>query len=182
MYYMNYKILFLSICLGIGFECSAQSTIKANDPHIRYSGRIAMTDSTAELSWSASSVKLNFNGTGISATMADERSDNNYNVIIDDKVVSVLHPLQAKKEYLLAQGLRPGKHTLELFKRTEWAMGKTWFYQFEFPKGTKVLPAPPAQKRKIEFFGNSITCGYADIDTTGKDRGTSPYEDGYISY
>jgi len=179
---MNYKILFLSICLGIGFECSAQSTIKANDPHIRYSGRIAMTDSTTELSWSASSVKLNFNGTGISATMADERSDNNYNVIIDDKVVSVLHPLQAKKEYLLAQGLRPGKHTLELFKRTEWAMGKTWFYQFELPKGTKVLQRPPAQKRKIEFFGNSITCGYADIDTTGKDRGTSPYEDGYISY
>jgi lysophospholipase L1-like esterase len=34
----------------------------------------------------------------------------------------------------------------------------------------------------MEYFGDSITCGYADEDTEGKDRGTSPYENGYISY
>ena len=45
-----------------------------------------------------------------------------------------------------------------------------------------MLPPPPPKKRKMEFFGNSITCGYADEDTTGKDRGTAPYENGYISY
>ena len=145
-------------------------------------GRIAMTDSTAELSWPASSIKINFSGTGIRATLKDERSDNNYNVIVDNKVVSVLHPLQIKKEYVLAEGLPPGKHTLELFKRTESNMGKTWFYQFGLGKGEKILPLPPTNKHKIEFFGNSISCGYADEDTTGKDRGTSPYENGYISY
>ena len=141
-----------------------------------------MTDSTAELSWPASAIKINFNGTRIRAVLADERSDNNYNVIVDGKVVSVLHPLQQKKEYMLAEGLKPGKHTLELFKRTESNMGKTWFYRFGFGKSGKILPAPAAPKRKIEFFGNSISCGYADEDTTGKDRGTSPYENGYLSY
>jgi len=179
---MHYKHLFFIICLAFSLECSAQSFIKANDPHIRYSGRIAMTDSTAELSWSATSVKINFSGTAVKAMLADERSDNNYNVILDNKVISVLHPLKAKKEYVLAEGLPLGKHTLELFKRTEWAMGKTWLYGFELEKGTKILAPPAAPKRKIEFFGNSITCGYADLDTTGQDRGTSPYEDGYISY
>jgi len=44
------------------------------------------------------------------------------------------------------------------------------------------LPPPAVKKRKIEFFGNSITCGYADEDTTGRDRGTGPYENAYISY
>jgi hypothetical protein len=179
---MYCKHLFIYLFLAISFECSAQTVIKANDPHIRYEGRIAMTDSTAELSWPGSSIEVNFTGTRIRAVLMDERSDNNYNVIIDNKVVSVLHPLQMKKEYVLAEGLRPGKHTLELFKRTESNMGKTWFYQFGLKEGAKILPPPPLPKRKIEFFGNSISCGYADEDTTGKDRGTSPYENGYLSY
>ncbi|MDB4904855.1 MAG: celE 1 [Mucilaginibacter sp.] len=179
---MNYKHLIFSLLIAVSFNCAAQTIIKANDTHIHYMGRIAMTDSTAELSWPASSIKVNFIGTEIRAILKDERSDNNYNVIVDNKVVSVLHPLQIKKEYVLAVGLSAGKHTLELFKRTESNMGKTWFYQFGLGKGEKILPPPPTNKRKMEFFGNSISCGYADEDTTGKDRGTSPYENGYISY
>jgi lysophospholipase L1-like esterase len=179
---MNYKNLITSLFIAISFQCSAQTVVKADDPHIQYTGRIAMTDSSAELSWTANSIKINFSGTAVSAILKDERSDNNYDVIIDGKVANIIHPEVTKKSYILTSGLPKGKHSLELFKRTEWAMGKTWFYQFEFAKGDKVLPPPPAKKRKIEFFGNSITCGYADIDTTGRDRGTSPYEDGYISY
>ncbi|BAU54507.1 SGNH/GDSL hydrolase family protein [Mucilaginibacter gotjawali] len=179
---MNLKISFFVIAIAAGLQCGAQTIVKCTNSHIRYSGRIAMTDSTAELSWSASSITVNFSGTGISAVLKDERSDNNYNVIVDGRVTSIIHPELTKKTYQLATGLPAGKHTLELFKRTEWAMGKTWFYQFELNKGDKILSPPTAQKRKIEFFGNSITCGYADEDTTGKDRGTSPYENGYLSY
>ena len=179
---MKYKYFLCCICIIISINCLAQTTIKSNDSHIRYSGRIAFTDSTAELSWSATEVMINFNGTGVSAILKDERSDNNYNVIVDGKVLSVLHPEMARKTYVLASGLPAGKHTLQLFKRTEWAMGKTWFYGFSLDNGAKILSPPTAKKRKIEFFGNSISCGYADIDTTGKDRGTSPYEDGYLSY
>jgi hypothetical protein len=179
---MNCRIFFCGFCVVISFSCTAQTLIKSNDPHIRYSGRIAMTDSTAELSWPASSITVNFTGTEISGVLKDERSDNNYNVLVDGKVFSILHPEIYKKNYKLAYGLKPGNHTLELFKRTEWGMGKTWFYKFELYGKEKVLPPPPLKKRKIEFFGNSISCGYADEDTTGKDRGTSPYENGYLSY
>jgi hypothetical protein len=143
---------------------------------------MAMTDSTAELSWPASSITVNFSGTEISAVLKDERSDNNYNVIVDGKVISVLHPEMPKKTYLLASNLSPGDHTLQLFKRTESSMGKTWFYDFELNNNGSVLAPPPVKKRKMEFFGNSISCGYADEDSSGHDRGTSPYEDGYLSY
>jgi len=178
------KIRFLIFqALLAGFlPCAAQTRVGVADPHIRFSGRIAMTDSTAELAWSATSIVINFNGERIDAVLKDERSDNNYNVIVDGKVLNILHPQAAKKTYRLADNLKPGKHTLELFKRTEWAMGKTWFYGFELGDDEKLLPPPPGKKRKIEFFGNSITCGYADEDTTGKDRGTSPYENSYLSY
>jgi Carbohydrate esterase 2 N-terminal/GDSL-like Lipase/Acylhydrolase family len=180
---MRYSLLFLCGFLASKGLCLAQIIVKYRDPHVQYSGRIAMrNDSSAELSWPASCIKINFIGTRIDAILRDEKSDNNYNVIIDGTVASVLHPLQEKKEYVLASNLAPGNHTLELFKRTESSMGKTWFYEFKFPKGSEVLSPPPLPKRKIEFFGNSISCGYADIDTEGKDRGTSPYENGYISY
>lgn len=179
---MNNRFLISFSATLISLSCVAQTTIKFNDPHIHYMGRVAMRDSAAELSWSANSIKINFSGTGVSATLRDERSDNNYNVIIDGKVISKLHPEKDKKEYVLAPGLPAGKHTLELFKRTEWAMGKTWFYGLRLDKGSKILAAPAAKKHKIEYFGDSITCGYADEDTTGQDRGSSPYENGYISY
>ncbi len=179
---MNYKNIIAAIISLTSSNCFAQQIIKSNDPHIRYTGRIAVTDSTAELSWSASSVIVNFTGTGLSAWLKDERADNNYNVIVDGKVINVLHPEQIKKEYRLVEGLPNGKHTLQLFKRTEWAMGKTWVYQLMVAKGGSFLTAPAEKKRKIEYFGDSITCGFADEDSSGKDRGTSPYENGYLSY
>jgi len=179
---MNIKLLFIGIALTASFGCTAQTTISANDPNIRYSGRIFMKEDAAVLSWSASSITINFNGTSVSAIIRDQRGDNYYNVIVDGNVVKKLHPDNTRQTYKLVDSLTPGKHTLQLFKRTEWAMGKTFFHGFVIPEGTTVLPPPLQQKRKIEFFGNSISCGYAVEDTAGKDRGTSPYENGYISY
>jgi hypothetical protein len=177
-----YKYLICFFAIALSFTCTAQTIIKADDPRIQYSGRVAMTGGAAELSWSATSVKINFTGSNLDVTLSDERSDNNYDVIIDDKFYSVLHPLKEKQDYTLAEGLSRGSHTVELFKRTEWAMGKTWLYGFSVPGNNAVLPPPPPKKRKIEIFGNSISCGYAVIDYTGKDRGTSPFEDAYIAY
>lgn len=150
--------------------------------HIRYSGRIAMTDEAAELSWSASSIKMNFKGSFIKTTLRDEHGNDYWNVILDGKVISVLQPDSVQKQYTLATGLSDGNHTIELFKRSEWAMGRTWFYGFELDKNASVLSPPAQQKRKMEIFGNSITCGYANEDTTGQDRGTAPYENAYLSY
>ena len=176
----NKCLLFFTLIVITAGHVIAQTPVKFNNPGIQYTGRIAMRDSAAELSWTANSVKINFQGTGIGIILKDERADNYYNVILDGKVIDKIHPEQAKRLYKLAVNLPNSRHTLELFKRTEWAMGKTWIYGFNI--NGSLLPASPRPKRKIEFFGNSITCGYADEDSTGQDRGTSPYEDGYLSY
>lgn len=173
----------LVIFLTGSFSCSGQNVVlNSRDPHIRYMGRIEMTDSAAVLAWSGTTVTINFKGTGVKTLLKDERGDNYYNVVVDGQVVGKIHPDKGEGEYTLVSGLPAGNHQLELFKRTEWAMGKTWFYKFMLDDKTFALPAPTERKRKLEFFGNSITCGYADEDTTGKDRGTSTYENGYLSY
>jgi lysophospholipase L1-like esterase len=179
----KYMIKYFYPVLLLTLQATAQTTIiKSNDPHIHYMGRVIQTDSATQLSWSATTVAINFKGTGVKVKMKDERGENFYNVVIDGKVTSKLHPDSTIQSYTLATGLAKGNHTLQLFKRTEWAMGKTWLYHFELEGNTSILSAPATKKRKIEFYGNSITCGYAVEDSSGKDRGTGPYENAYVSY
>jgi hypothetical protein len=179
---MNYRYLVLCAAIALTLSCKAQVIIKSNDPHISYMGRVMMTDSAAVLSWSGTTVDVNFEGTGISYKLRDERSDNYYNILLDGKIIRKEHEPGSGIVIQTIDGLTPGPHHLELFKRTEWQMGKTWFYGFEIANGGKILPASPHKKHKIEYFGDSISCGYAVEDSTGQDRGSAPYEDGYVSY
>lgn len=176
------KRLSILFFLFISTAALAQQALPYNDARIHYMGRVQMQSGGAVLSWSGNSATINFNGSGVSAVLMDEKGDNFLNVIIDGKVTKIIHPDTSMKRYELAAGLPPGNHQLTLFKRTEWIMGSTHLYQFLLNKGTKPLAAPAAKKRKIEFYGNSITCAMAVIDSSGKDRGTGPYEDNYQSY
>lgn len=159
----------------------SQKRIPFNNKNIRYEGRIAYTKDAAELMWPGTSVTINFTGTGISGTFKDQDTSNYYNVIIDkeNKYSIQFDTLQKTVEF--ASGLAYGKHSLQLFKRTEWDKGKTWFYGFETQSKIKVNKPDKLPKRKIEFFGNSITCGYAIYDSV-KDYYFGYYENNYETY
>jgi len=174
--------LFASILLlCYNSDCYAQQFISFKDKHISYEGRIPFTNDAAELTWPGTSVTINFTGTGISGTFKDQDTANYYNVIIDKDSIYKIQFDTLKETVPLAEGLPYGKHSLQLFKRTEWDKGKTWFYGFvEHPK-TKLLNPDKLPKRKIEFFGNSITCGYAIYDTA-KDHPFGYYENNYDAY
>jgi len=149
---------------------------------LHYQGRIIKEQDTATvLSWPGSSITVKFKGTGLKTTLRDEKNQNYYHVIIDGKTMIPLKPDVTKKEYVLASNLVYGSHTVQLFKKTEWEWGKTWVYGFEVIDGKK-LKTVKASKRRIEFYGNSITCGYGALDYSGKDSGAPEFEDNYITY
>lgn len=159
--------------------------IAYTDSHIQYEGRIGLKNDAAELYWPGTTLRLNFNGTGIKALIKDEKGQNFYNIIIDGKITQRLKMDTTRKFYTLAENLSPGTHTLELFKITqyhkEYGRGFTKFYGFQLDNG-KILSPPKLKKNKIEFYGNSITCGHAIEDTTGGDSGASKFENNYLSY
>jgi hypothetical protein len=170
---------FLSLAFACA-SCGAQTITKFNNQNIRFMGRIALTDSAAQLTWTASSVLINFEGTAAKATLKDNTGLDRVTVVVDGKVTNTaIQPAQIPTEYTLVSGLPKGKHRLELFKRTEYDMGTLSFYSFNLDG--KILP-PPNFAHKIEFYGNSITCGFAIEDLEGKDRGTAEFENGYKSY
>lgn len=176
----NFYILILITLFGIN-NIQAK-TVKFNSPNISYEGRILYNHDAAVLSWSGTSVSLNFQGKEISAILQDLDTANYYNVIVDKKVAYKLHTDTNKHSYILASGLTEGNHTVQLFKRTEWDKGKTLFFGFETSEDTKLLPPSTPKQKKIEFYGNSITCGYAMEDTSGKDSWFGYFENNYLSY
>jgi len=171
---------FLFILPGTGH--AQTKFISYNHPGLHYEGRIAKNKNAAELSWSGTSVTIFFKGTNLSAILKDAGTSNYYNVIVDDKDILKIHTDTIKKKYVLASGLLNKKHKIQLFKRTEWSMGKTWLYGFETSKGAKILQATPPSKRKIEFYGNSITCGYAMEDSSSNDSWEGYFENNYLTY
>jgi len=180
----NSKIL-LIITLTLFFACSKRNEliVDYSNAQIGYSGRIdSLQNKGASLYWSGTSIKFNFEGASIATLLEDESGDNYYNVIIDDDSLLILRPDTTKRYYQLASELSPGKHTVEIFKRTEWNRGKTSFYGFKIEGNPKLLPKPSPYKRKIEFYGNSITAGYAVEDFSGKDSPDSTYTNNYLSY
>lgn len=165
--------------------CSSQQelVVPYSNSSIEYWGRIDTASAkVAGLYWSGSSIKLNFEGESIQALLQDETGENYYNVIIDKDSISLLRPDTIMQYYTLASNLPKGKHTVEIFKRTEWDRGKSLFSGFKIHNKAKVLPKSPPKKRKIEFYGNSITAGYAVEDLSGNDSPDSTYTNNYLSY
>lgn len=185
---MNFNLsmlrnLFLASTLLLLYSTNSfsQRFISFKNRNISYEGRIPFTSNAAELMWPGTSVTINFKGTGISGKFKDQDTANYYNVIIDKDSIYKIQFDTVEKTVVLAKGLPYGKHSLQLFKITEWDKGKTWFYGFIENSKTKLLKPDKLPKRKIEFFGNSITCGYAIYDSL-KDFPYGYYENNYDAY
>ncbi len=179
----NYILVIICVSLLVGCMKTSKIIVPFSNSEIEYWGRIdTLKNEAVNLYWSGTSVKMNFEGASVKVLLKDTNGDNYYNVIIDGKVAKVIQPDTTKKYYELADNLSEGKHSLELFKRTEWDRGTTFFYGFEIANGGKVLPKSTPKKRTIVFYGNSITAGYAVDDVENKDRPDSIYTNHYKSY
>jgi hypothetical protein len=165
-----------------GFVKAQNQKIMFNQPEITYEGRVFYTADAAVFSWPGVSATINFEGSDVSAELKDLDTANYYNIIIDQKVVGKIHTDTTRRTYLLASNLPAGTHSVQLFKRTEWDKGKTLFYGFELPAKAKALPTAAPKKRKIEFYGNSITCGYAIEDSSGRDSWHGYFQNNYLTY
>ena len=176
-------IIFL-VFFSILISCTQKKPLFVDftNSDIEYSGRIdTVSLESAQISWSGTSIKLNFEGESINAVFNDENGENYYNIFIDNEFSNILKLDSVKRSYELASNLEKGKHSVEIFKRTEWGNGLSNFYGFKINNG-KVLPKSNVKKRKMEFYGNSVSAGYAVDDLSGRDLHDSIYTNNYKSY
>lgn len=151
---------------------------------ISYMGRIGMTDSCAEIYWTGSSVTINVAAANsVKALLADETGNNYYYVIVDGdgSKATKIKIDKEKKFYTLAANLTIIKHSIELFKLTNTDLITTRFYGFEIDSAAQIVETEVNPKRKIEFFGNSITCGHGAEDNSNN-SGAPEFFNNYRAY
>jgi hypothetical protein len=179
---MNRSALYFLIFISVSWQSRAGSFVPFSDHHIYYEGRIGMFPDHAVMYWGGSSFTVCFRGSSVSATLKDATGNDYYYVIIDDSIVRKIKIDSVKKNYLLADHLSLKKHSIKVFKCTQWDKGTTFFYGLDFSQDAKIITADAYKNRRIEFYGNSITCGSAVEDSSGRDSGESQYENNYLSY
>ena len=142
--------------------CSKTPTlISPSDPNIAYIGRFDVTDAEKPVfMYSGSAIRTVFKGTSAVLILKDDSLRNFFTIIIDDSIF-VLKTDRPDSTYLLARDLKNEKHTLEIIRRSEWHGGNTTFLGL-WIDGNGKLYKPDVKERKIEFIGDSYTCGYGN--------------------
>lgn len=155
--------------------------IPADNPYIKYYGRIDFSEKgSVKFDWPGINIFATFEGTSCTVYLIDGYND--YNIFIDEKFQSVLETKPDTNFYKVAQGLKDGKHTIGIVKRTEGSYGIAVFKRFILDKGKKLLPSSLKTSLKIEFIGDSITCGYGNEASGVNCDSLRKYENSYTAF
>lgn len=167
----------------------SNTTINFDNSNIQYEGRVEIKPSDgAYIYWTGTTIRLRFYGTGIKASLQDfsTGNDNYFYIIVDKDVRAKLKIEKDLRSYILAQNLAEDMHTVELVKINSmhpgYKRGYSKFYDFELTNNGQPMEPPAPRKRKIEFYGNSITCGLSNEDSSGSENRASIYENNYLAY
>ncbi len=140
--------------------------IEADQKDIQYVGRIDFTNPKLPRFWSPGTyVKARFRGTACDVVLNDEvlygKSHNFVEIAVDDQKPFRVQTMRKTNVIPVAVGLPNGIHTVTVCKDTEAGIGYLELVGFRCA-GLLPLPLP---KHKLEFIGDSITCG-ASSDLT----------------
>lgn len=135
--------------------------ISASDPALRLSGRSEGVG-TADIvfGYSGARMRLRFEGPSVAVRLEDESRANYAMAWVDGRAGRKFRLDAPDGLYPLAQGLAPGEHTVEVVRVTECDLGLTHFRGFVLGPGGRALAWRDGPERRIEFIGDSITCGY----------------------
>ncbi len=156
----------------------------ADNAKLRFVGRGDFTNPLApSFSWSGASWSIAFQGSALKVKLSAAGSI--FNVFVDgDTIPTMVLDLSTSTdtEHLLIEGLPYGNHTVSVFKRTEAQYGDAIFHGFSVFGAPILHDLPPAPIHKIEFIGNSITCGYGNLDSVKEHPFDITTEDHYYTY
>ena len=154
---------------------------EAAAPAVQYIGRFDETDPAGfRMAWPGSTVVARFDGTGVTVRLSQTFDGNSagpswFNVIIDDQVKTPFSVAGLAEDHVLAAGLAPGPHKVEIEKRTEANHGTVRFEGFTFGGGTGLLAPPARRPHRIELISESTIDGFGvEGDNTTTCIGTAP--------
>jgi lysophospholipase L1-like esterase len=145
------------------------TVISPSDKHILYTGRISFTNpERPAFNYPGIQIVAAFEGTSLK--MIAKPGSGYYMAQVDGAEPFKVSFMEKRDSVVtLATALPEGRHLVRLMYIIEGYELYPEFWGFVLDKGKTLVEAPALPSRKIEFIGNSITCGYGN-------EGLKPYE------
>lgn len=172
-------------------------TIPPYHGDILYFGRVDISDEDApRYSFPGVTIRATFTGTALDLLIKSHTTEHNavtanfYTVTVDNNPPFILEVTPHTEKYCIARDLAEGIHTVALFKNSESSRGEYTncgvqsFKGFRIKRGESIVPTQE-KNRKLEFIGDSITCGYGNMISTNdptRYNYTAQSSNGYMAW
>ncbi|ATB33129.1 SGNH/GDSL hydrolase family protein [Melittangium boletus] len=149
-----------------------------DDPRLQFIGRMdTRTREGPMYAFPGGTVRLRCLCTGVDVRFEDlgvggEAHTNFIDILVDGESRGALRLQPGASLLQGVRGLPRGEHTIELVKRTEAHAGGVRFQGIRI-QGVLLEP-PPRPSRRMEFIGDSITCGYGNEASIAAPTYTEP--------
>ena len=158
------------------------TVIRPTDPDIVYTGRISFTHPDRP-AWNFPGVQIMAAFEGTSLRMIAKPRSGYFMAQIDQaEPFKVAFTGERDSVVTLATALPEGRHLVRLMYVIEGYEFFPEFWGFVLDKGRRLVEAPLLPARKIEFVGNSITCGYGNEGLKKEEHFDYATENHYYSY
>ena len=156
--------------------------IAPSDSNIQYIGRISFQNPDAPVfTYPGTQINARFEGTSL--RMKAKPMSGYFMVQIDgSKPYKVSFNAPKDSIVTLATALRDEAHEVRIMYAIEGYQRLPEFRGFGLDEGRKLLPPPAMPVRKIEFIGDSMTCGYGVETTDEKEDFSDETENHYYTY
>lgn len=179
-------IALIAMCIStsaIAQTLTPQGTwIKPSDEHIQYVGRISFKNPDSP-AFTYPGIQINARFEGTSLKMVAKPMSGYFMAQIDKGEpfkVGFNAPLDSV--VTLATALPDGIHEVKLMYTIEGYQRKPEFRGFLLDNGKQLVPPTALPERKIEFIGNSITCGYGIESINPRNGYMDETENHYYTY
>ena len=156
--------------------------ISPTDQHIQYTGRISFTNpERPAFNYPGIQIIAAFEGTSLK--MLAKPGSGYFMAQIDQaEPFKVAFRGERDSVVTLATALPEGQHAVRLMYIIEGYEFYPEFWGFILDEGRSLVEAPALPTRKIEFVGNSITCGYGNEGVKKEEHFEYETENHYYSY
>lgn len=183
------KNLILTLLAIVYLSASANKTfplkgtyVSPTDTHILYAGRISFTNPERP-AWNYPGVQIVAAFEGTSLKMMAKPGSGYFMAQIDQaEPFKVAFRGERDSVVTLATALSDDRHTVRLMYAIEGYEMYPEFWGFILDSGKQLIDAPAFPSRKIEFIGNSITCGYGNEGMLKEEHFEYETENHYYSY
>lgn len=178
---------FLSTLMSLGVAAfampsMAQTSIAPSNPYLNYVGRIVKSNPESyKFSYPGTLVSAAFDATGVKLHC---KPGSGYFMVQIDNAEPFKVAFRGERDSLVqvATALPRGRHTLKAMYCIEGYEYLPEFRGLILDGDGQILQPDALPARKIEFIGNSITCGYGSESTDPNEHFSFETENHYIGY